>query len=90
MTSALEGGEGSASHPGHSLHLGKIRYPLYRRLVGPQGQSGQVWKILPPPGFDPQAVQPVASLYTDYTTWPTCWSKTNVKGIIKMMFMMQS
>jgi hypothetical protein len=27
---------------------GKIRYPLYRRLGGPQGQSGQVRKISPP------------------------------------------
>ena len=28
-------------------------------------------KILPPPGFDPRTVQPVASRYTDYTTRPT-------------------
>jgi hypothetical protein len=35
MTTALEGGEGSASHPGRSLPPGKIRYPLYRRLGGP-------------------------------------------------------
>jgi hypothetical protein len=40
------------------------RYPLYRRLGGPYGRSGQVRKILPPPGFDTRAVQPVAqSLY---------------------------
>jgi hypothetical protein len=83
MTSALEGGEGSASHPVHSLHLGKTRYPLYRRLVEPQGWSGQVWRISPPPGFNSQTAKPVASPYTDYATWPTCWSKTNVKGIMK-------
>ena len=29
--------------------------------VGPQGRSGQVRKISPPPGFDPRTVQPVAS-----------------------------
>ena len=29
-------GEGSASHPGHSLPPGKTRYPFYRRLGGPQ------------------------------------------------------
>jgi len=29
------------------------------------GRSGQVRKILPPPGFDPRTVQPVASRYTD-------------------------
>jgi len=32
---------------------------------GPQGQSGQVRKISPPPGFDPRTVQPVAIRYTD-------------------------
>jgi hypothetical protein len=45
MTAALEGGEGSASRPGRSLPPGKTRYPLYRRLGGPQGRSGQVRKI---------------------------------------------
>jgi hypothetical protein len=39
---------------------------LYRRLGGPQGRSGRVRKISPPPGFDPRTVQPVASRYTDY------------------------
>jgi hypothetical protein len=39
---------------------------LYRRLGGPQGQSGWLRKISPPPGFDPRTVQPVASRYTDY------------------------
>ena len=46
--------------------------PLYRRLGGPQGRSGRVQKISPPPGFDPRTVQPVASGYTDWATWPTC------------------
>ena len=49
-----------------TLLPGKTRYPLYRRLGGPQGLSGQLWKISPPPGFDPRTVQPIASLYTDY------------------------
>ena len=44
----------------------KTRYPLYRRLGGPQGQSGHLKKILPPPVFDPRTFQPVASRYTDY------------------------
>jgi hypothetical protein len=56
-------GEGSASRPGHTLLPGKTRYPLYRRLSVPQGRSGQVRKILPPPGFDPRTVQPVGSRY---------------------------
>jgi hypothetical protein len=50
---------------------GKTRYPLYRRLSGPQVRSGQVRKISPPQGFDPQNVQPIASHYTDWATWPT-------------------
>ena len=41
MTSTLEGGEWSAARPGRSLPLGKTRYPLYRRLGGPQDGSGQ-------------------------------------------------
>jgi len=47
LITALEGGEGSASRPGRSLPLGKTRYPLYRRLGGPQGLSGQVRKNSP-------------------------------------------
>jgi len=76
MTLALEGGEGSASHPSHSLPPGKTRCPLYRRLGGPKGRSGQVWKISPTPGFDPRTVQPVTSRYTDYdyTTRPVGFS----------------
>ena len=49
-----------------ALRLGKIQYPLCKRLGGPQGWSGLVRKISSPLGFDPQTVQPVASLYTDY------------------------
>ena len=70
MTTALERGERSASSPGRSWPTGKDRYPLYRRLGEPQGRSGQVRKISPPPGFDPLTVQPVASRYTDWATRP--------------------
>jgi hypothetical protein len=71
MTTVLEGGEGSVPCPGRSLPLGKTRYPLYRRLGGPQDRSGQVQKISPPLGFNPRTVQPIASRYTDYATRPT-------------------
>ena len=71
LTSALEGGDGSALRPGRSLPPGKNRYPLYRRMSGPQNRSGQVLKISPPPGFGPRTVQPVGSRYTDYATRPT-------------------
>ena len=70
MITVLEGGEGTESRPGRSLPQGKTQYPLYRRLGGPQGRSGQVGKVSPPPGFDPRTVQPVASRYTDYATRP--------------------
>jgi len=67
----LEGGEGSASRSGRSLPPGKTRYPLHRRLGGPQSRSGQVRKISPPPEFNPRTVQPVTSRYTGWATWPT-------------------
>ena len=48
------------------LYPGKeTRYPLNRSLGGPQGRSGRVRKISPPPGFDPRTVQLVESRYTD-------------------------
>ena len=53
MTNGTRGGEGPASRLARSLPLGKTRYPLYRRLSGYQGRSGQVRKILP--GERPQA-----------------------------------
>jgi hypothetical protein len=56
---------GGQRHAPAALPPGKTRYPLYRRLGGPQGRSRRVQKILPPPGFDPRTVRPVASLYTD-------------------------
>jgi len=84
MTTTLEGGEGSASRPGHSLPLGKTQYPLYRRLGGPQDRSWQVRKISPPPRFDPRIVRLVASRYTDYATRSTkgsVWYSGNKKEL---------
>jgi len=54
----------STSRPGR-LTPGNPRFPLYRRLGGPQGRSGRVRKISLPSGFDPRTVQPLASRYTD-------------------------
>ena len=70
---------GSASRPGRSLPQGKTQYPLYRRLGGPQGRSGQVLKISPPLGFDPRTVLPVTSRYTNYATRPTFKSVLKLK-----------
>jgi hypothetical protein len=56
---------GAQRHASAALPPGKTRYPLYRRLGGPQGRSGRVRNISLTPGFDPRTVQPVASRYTD-------------------------
>jgi hypothetical protein len=57
---------GGHCHTPAALPPGKTRYPLYRRLGRPQGRSGRMRKISPPPGCDPRTVQPVASRYTDW------------------------
>ena len=59
-------GVGGQRHAPAALPPGKTRYPWYTRLDGPQGRSGWLRKISPPPEFDPRTVQPVASRYTDY------------------------
>jgi len=41
-------------HAPAALPLGNTRYPVYRRLGGPQGRYGRLQKIMPPPGFDPR------------------------------------
>jgi len=65
---ALEGGEGSASCPGHSLLRGKTQYPSYRRLSGPQGWPGQVRKISSPTAIrSPDRPARSQSLYIVYT-----------------------
>ena len=57
---------GGQRHTLATLSQGKTWYPLYRRLSGPQGWSGWVRKISPPPGFDPQTIQPIVSHYTNW------------------------
>ena len=41
----------------------KTRYPLNRRLGGPQGRSVGVWKISPPTGFNSLTAKSVLSGY---------------------------
>ena len=43
----------------------ETQYPLHKKLVGPHGNPGQMWRISPPPGFDPHISQPVASSYNN-------------------------
>jgi hypothetical protein len=52
---------------------GKVISPVHRSPLPPgdipgtpQERSGQVRKILPPTGFDPRTVQPIAGRDTDY------------------------
>jgi len=40
------------------LPMRKTRYPLLRRLGGPQGWFGRVRKISPPPALDTRTAQP--------------------------------
>ena len=68
LTSVLNGGGWSTSRPSRFTPRKKTQNSLYRRLGGPQGQSGWVRKILPALGFDFRTVQPVACRYTDYAT----------------------
>ena len=49
-----------------ALSPGMTRYPQYKRLSGPQGQSERVRNVSPAPGFDSRTVEPVASRYTDH------------------------
>ena len=50
LTSTLDG-VGGQRHAPAALPPGEIQYPLYRRLGGPQGRSGQARKISPPTGI---------------------------------------
>ena len=61
MTAALEGGEWSAARTGRTLPPGKIRYPFYRRLGGPQGRSGRAENLVPT-GIRSRTVQPGSSV----------------------------
>jgi len=70
MTAVLEGGKWSAARPGRTSPPGKIRYPFYRRLSGPQGRSGRAENLVPI-GIRSRTVKPVVSRYTDWATWST-------------------
>ena len=57
-------GEWSAARPGRTLPPGKTRYPLYRRLGGPQGRSGRAENLVPT-GIRSRTAQPVVALPTE-------------------------
>ena len=68
----------------------KTWYPFYKRLGGPQGQSGRA-ENLASTGIRFRTVQPVVSHYTDWATQPTIiiiiiqlsWTWYHVAGILK-------
>jgi hypothetical protein len=67
LTSALAGGEWSASRPGRFTPGESPRYPLNRRLGEPQNRSGRFGeeKILDPSGIRIPTPRS-SSRYTDY------------------------
>ena len=60
-------GEWSAARPGRTLPPGKTRYPLYRRLGGPQGRSGRAESVVSL-GIRSRSVQPVVAIPTELLT----------------------
>jgi len=80
---------GVQRHAPAALPLGKTRYPLCRKLDGgPQSQSGQVWKIPPPPGLDPRTFQPVASRCIDWAIpapSEVCYVENKIRHDLKIM-----
>jgi hypothetical protein len=85
LTSALDGVGGQRYAPA-ALPPGQSRYPLYRRLGGSQGWSGQVRKISLPPVFDPRTVQPVGSRYTDWAILATLILAANSSKIVAPLY----
>jgi hypothetical protein len=69
LTSALYIWGWSTPRSSHCTLGKQTRYPLYRRLGGPQGRPERVRKISSPPGFDHKTVQPVTSHYTDWAMY---------------------
>jgi len=70
-------GVGGQRHAAARLPQGKTRYPLYRRLVGPQDRSGQVRKFSPLTGIrsPDRPARPVTSvLANNLVLWgaPLC------------------
>ena len=66
---------------------------FYRRLGRPQGRSGQVRKISPPPGFDSRTVRPEASTYTDWAIPASVFlivTKFNLSMRVGMIYLARS
>jgi hypothetical protein len=67
LTSAIDGGEWSASRPSRFTPRKRASDPLDRRLGGPQSQSergSEEKNSQPLPALEPPIIQPVAQRYT--------------------------
>jgi len=58
-------------HASAALNPGKHPVPIVEEVGWAPGPVWTDAENLPPPGFDPRNVHPVASRYTDYATLPT-------------------
>ena len=70
MTMALEGVRGRRHAPAALYPRERPGTHFTGGWVGPRDGLDRCGKSPPPPGFDPQTVQPVDSPYTDYATQP--------------------
>ena len=67
LTSALDG-VGGQRHALATLPPGKTRYPLYRRLGGPQGRSGRVRKIqMRQTGWNSECIYHLSQISVDFS-----------------------
>jgi len=87
VTSALAGIGGHRNAPA-ALPPGETQYPFYRKLGGSQNRNGQVQKMSPPPAFDPQTVQPVASRYTDCAIPASVISISNLLLLLLLLLLL--
>jgi len=79
-------GEWPAARPGRTLPPGKTRYPLYRRLGGPQDRSERAENLVPT-GTRSRTVQRVVSRYTNWATGPT--KDIHIYGNLRLLQLLQ-
>jgi hypothetical protein len=69
LTSTLDEGGWSTPRPGRFTPGKETRFPLYRRLGGPQGRSRRLGKISPPPGCFFVLFKSFSSFMSLYVPW---------------------
>jgi len=81
MITALEGDEGQRHAPAALYPRERPGTHCTGGWVGPRAGLDRCGKSRPPTGFNPWTVQPIASHYTDYATWPTMCIYWRVKEL---------